>query len=388
MKKRFFKNIFLFSSFFIFPACEDLSFTTEDIFSEKEIKKIIEETVNETEEERKEKSNSKEAPPLLKKSPQNKIPNEQINEEAFNSQIEEDLETSDPDKKENKQFSKEEVTTLSEDLELSEDTVIQNKKVVLDMMKIQTKEFNLKIESEEFVSNHSLIQNFPEGERAKEKEEGKKGGDILIETKKAIGSLKLILNGEDGGLVPKRRLISKEEREKLKGLDGEDGKNATYKILCRNVFFPLLLGMSKIPLGKKCWEECNSFPTGGAEGGDGREGLPGWDGKRGGNSGSFYLKAYDLSEFHLTSVKKIPGLGSKGGKGSFGGVRGERGRNGRDYKNLCKFKPLLKPRNGKAGQIGKKGQDGKDGLEGEACLESLNDSNGFNFQSEENIICY
>ena len=39
-----------------------------------------------------------------------------------------------------------------------------------------------------------------------------------------------------------------------------------------------------------------------------------WDiqGKNGGSSGSFHLKAFELSEFHLTNIQNNPGPGSEG----------------------------------------------------------------------------
>ena len=98
---------------------------------------------------------------------------------------------------------------------------------------IKTFEHDLTIIAEEFVSNHSIIQNFPEGQWAKKDQEGKHGGDILIETEIAKGKLQLFLNGENGGHVPRGKYLSKEERDRLKGRDGKDGKNAFYKIRCR-----------------------------------------------------------------------------------------------------------------------------------------------------------
>ena len=66
------------------------------------------------------------------------------------------------------QISEGETIFISENLELSKDTIIQNKKVVLNMVTIQTFEHDLTIIADEFVSNHSMIQNFPEGQKAGE----------------------------------------------------------------------------------------------------------------------------------------------------------------------------------------------------------------------------
>ena len=93
---KFFKFIFLLFVLFIFSVCEDLSFNDADIFSPEE------QPVQET---------------LIPKAG-----NKETSSVAENSE----------------QISEEETTTLSEDLELSENLVIQNRRVVLSMVTIQT----------------------------------------------------------------------------------------------------------------------------------------------------------------------------------------------------------------------------------------------------------
>ena len=63
------------------------------------------------------------------------------------------------------------------------------------MVKIKTLEHDLTIIADEFVSNHSIIQNFQEEQTAKEDEDGKSGGHVFIQAKTAKGNLRLILNG-------------------------------------------------------------------------------------------------------------------------------------------------------------------------------------------------
>ena len=120
---KFFKFIFLLFNFFVFLACEDLFFNDADIFSPE---------TNPAQEIPIPKTENKETPKVSENS---------------------------------EQISEEETTILSEDLELSENLVIQNRKVVLDMVTIQTLQHDLTILAEEFVSNHSFIRNFPEGQR-------------------------------------------------------------------------------------------------------------------------------------------------------------------------------------------------------------------------------
>ena len=324
----FFKFIFLISVFFIFPACEDLSFTDEDIFLSEE--KLVQEIS---------------IPKVEDKETANVVENSE-------------------------QISEEETTILSEDLELSENLVIQDKKVILDMFIIQTLQYDLTIIAEEFVSNHSFIRNFSEGQTSEEKENGRSGGHVLIKAKTAKGSLGFILSGENGGYVPKRP-ISRRERAKLSGRNGENGYDAIYGTWYSDFYIPALV--ERIVLDRDCWQECRVNPTRGGNGEDGRQGYPGYDGKKGGNSGSFYLQAFNLSDFHLTDVQKTVGLGSKGGKGSAGGYGGERGKNGRDREGLCSAN-LPRPKRGRKGNRGRRGRIGENGIEGKVCLENLNNN--------------
>ena len=318
----FFKIVFLLFSFFVFSACEDLSFTDEDFFS----------------------SGAKSIQGITTSHNESGIGNAALTEDST-------------------EISEEETTFLSENLELSQDTIIQDKKVVLNMVTIKTFEYDLTIIADEFISNHSVIQNFPEGQKAREWKNGRSGGNVFITAKRAEGSLQLILNGENAGSVPRKREISKEERLKLSGANGANGRDAIYRRFCRSHTFIFLTNRS-------CWDECIVEPTRGRNGGNGRQGFPGFNGRHGGNSGSFHLKAYDLSDFRLIDVEKTPGLGSEGGKGSVGGKGGKKGKNGKDTKKLCK-KKLPRPKKGSRGKRGVKGYDGQDGVRGNVCLESL-----------------
>ena len=272
-------------------------------------------------------------------------------------------------------FLEEEITVISEDLELKEDTVIKNRKVVLDMVAIKTQKHNLFIIAEEFLSNHSVIRNFTEDEKAKKWNHGRNGGNILIEAEKAIGELQLVMNGEKAGHVPRRATISKSEKKRLKGRDGRNGQDAVYKRVCHTIRLPLSLHSIGIPLFpsapiRNCWYECASPPTEGEDGGRGRRGVRGPDGKNGGGSGSFHLKAFEFSDFHLVNIQNTPGIASKGGKGSIGGYGGKRGRNGNDRRRLCDTK-LSRTEKGDKGRRGHYGNDGIDGRKGEVCLEKL-----------------
>ena len=352
------KNSILFMGIVILSGCEGLSFTNEDsqsAFSEKE----------------------------LERDKENREPNILIS-----SAEDAETETNPPDGK--KPFLEKEITLISEDLELTEDTVIRNRKVVLDMAKIKTFEHDLLIVTEEFVSNHSIIQNFPEEQKAERGQDGRSGGNILIEAQTAKGELQLILNGEKAGSISRFRTLSNSESSSLKGQNGEDGHDAVYTGYCLEVsdFQNGLFSRSKRQM---CWEECVASPTRGSPGGDGYPGLPGFDGRNGGKSGSFHLKAFELSDFHLTDIKQNPGTGSKGSEGSLGGAGGKRGKNGKDEKNLCNHN-FPRSKNGKRGERGPKGKDGENGKKGAVCLEKLLKEKSGPFESEEpkkeSVICY
>ena len=275
-------------------------------------------------------------------------------------------------------ISEEETTIISEDLELTKDSTIQDRRIVLSNVTIKTFEHDLTIRAEEFISNQAVIQNFPEKRKARTKQNGKNGGNILIEVEIVQGELQLILNGEGGGRVSRGRSVS---RSKLRGQRGKDGQDAVYRKYCRDVKFLALWTADK-----RCRYRCMAPPTGGQDGEDGKRGLPGFDGKDGGNAGSFHLRAYLLSDFRLTDVQNKPGVGSKGGKGSFGGYGGPRGRNGRDYKDLCSYY-LPKTKKGKNGKEGPRGKNGKKGEKGTVCLEKLLQGETFGTGTEGSLIC-
>ena len=286
---------------------------------------------------------------------------------------------SEPVSEEGEPISEEETTIISEDLKLTKDSVIQDRRVVLDKVTIKTFEHDLTIRAEEFVSNQAVIQNFPEKRKARKKQNGKNGGNIFIEAEISQGELQLILNGEGGGRVPRGRSVS---RSKLRGQRGKDGQDAVYRKYCRDVRF---LGVMAVD--RKCRYRCVASPTGGQDGEDGQRGLPGSDGKDGGNAGSFHLRAYLLSDFRLIDVQNTPGKGSKGGKGSFGGYGGPRGRNGRDYKDICSYSRLPRTKNGKPGKRGPRGKHGKRGEKGTVCLEKLLQGEVFGTETEGSLIC-
>ena len=289
--------------------------------------------------------------------------------------------TTEPQKK----FSKEEVTVIKEDLNLQENKVIKNKKVVLDMVTIQTNQKGFVIISEEFVSNNSIIQNFPEGKTASEKSRGRGGGYIFIITQKAKGRLSLLVNGENGGVVPPF-VPSAKQKAKLVGRNGKNGIDAVYNFSYVEKFIGLYPPGPRLTLDIQGVYSCASPPTEGTDGEDGRVGFKGSSGKSGGRSGSFHIQSFDLSDFHLGEIKNIPGKGSRGGMGSIGGPGGRPGRNGRDPRRICKAK-LRTPQAGRHGKRGSFGRPGIGGEKGTVCIEHLKkDEKSSN--KYRSVICY
>ena len=180
-------------------------------------------------------------------------------------------------------FYKKDTLFITEDFNLKEDTIIKAKKVILDMVKIQTLEHSLIIIADDFLSNHSVIQNFKQGQEAEAQKDGRHGGTISILTNKASGNLKLVLNGENGGKVSRRRGLTSDERESLKGEDGKNGREAIYKKFCEIETFLILQN-------RRCRFECVLKQTRGEDGKEGKQGFPGEDGRRGGNTGWYELK--------------------------------------------------------------------------------------------------
>ena len=302
------------------------------------------------------------------------IPSEETTDEENLDSLSLEIKSEDETLKEGL-LSEEEITTIQENIELTENTIIQNKRVVLDMVEIKTFEYDLFIIADEFISNHATIQNFLDGTTAGREQNGRQGGSVSIESQTARGELKLILNGEDGGFVPKRD-ISKRQKDRLNGKAGADGRSAVYRQYCRDIRFPIGLGINtrSILFDKKCWYECVAIPTRGQDGKDGKQGFSGHDGKDGGSSGSFHLKAFNLLDFHLSEIKNIPGKASPGGSGSHGGYGGSAGKNGGDSKNLCRDR-LSSPRKGDRGDSGSKGKSGNNGKKGTVCIKQIvNDS--------------
>ena len=208
-------------------------------------------------------------------------------------------------------------------------------------------------------------------------------------------SFSLFLMEKKQGVFQIKRLFQKKSVAKLKGRRGQSGRDAVYKTHCRSGGVSLSLGfvpIVSIPMGLKCQDECVSPPTEGQNGGNGLQGISGSAGKNGGGSGSFYLTAFEISDFHLTSIQNNPGVGSKGSRGSLGGFPGVRGRNGRDRKKLCNYRKLSPTSKGKSGKRGPSGRNGESGKKGTVCLEKFIEDTDSSWergsQQKENTICY
>lgn len=123
---------------------------------------------------------------------------------------------------------------------------------------LKTMSFNLYISAEEVVSDGGLITNFSKESIPFREQNGRSGGSIKLSAEKATGSLRFLLNGEDGG-------------------DGRDG----------------VLGFSGQHLG-----------------------CAGSNGGLGGNSGALDIRLRDGRQFFVTTDVQV-GSGGKAGRRGF-----------------------------------------------------------------------
>ena len=125
------KILILFTSLLLLCHCGEIPFTDEDTPTTKP--EVTEETA-EPDSLQPDHLQTETAPPLMESNPA--IPLNTENKET-ETQATEELPPEEPP------FTAEEITLISEDLELTEDTVIKNRKVVLDMVSVKTFEHDL-----------------------------------------------------------------------------------------------------------------------------------------------------------------------------------------------------------------------------------------------------
>lgn len=205
---------------------------------------------------------------------------------------------------------------------------------------------------DDLYSNKGFISTFPIGSTAPLGFNGESGGKIHLTIRQGMGSLNILLKGQDGG----QGFASPDPGTHL------DGKSSKFP----DIKFQQTV-VDTIEMGSRYktvrTQECNCFkencirinnlntfmPTSGQTGNKGLKGM------NGGNSGSILISS--SSKKIEIIISKLPGLGGIGGSGSRGG------RNGVvvnwDYnKSVCGFNMVRPQPFANNGSIGDTGENG------------------------------
>ena len=191
--------------------------------------------------------------------------------------------------------------------------------------RLYTMGHTLRMSVEDFQSKGGFIATFPEGKKALPGQNGKSGGDLLLEFKKAEGLLDFTLRGEHGGAG----INGAEPDQNINGKNGRDGYFSTW-------------GGGDAQRGE-----------------DGKPGYNGGNGGRGGNSGKLLLKLGNSQTLQY-SINRFYG---KGGELGRGGAGGHPGLGGMPYGSSIRLGGALQ------GPPGADGQTGLNGMNEEFCVE-------------------
>lgn len=188
---------------------------------------------------------------------------------------------------------------------------------------------NVRIHVQKLSSEKSLISTFPQGSQAQPQKNGRDGGHLFLNVIQAMGSLRIEMRGEKGG-------VGKDGNAPDLSLKGAKGKVFIGTQYCDN------------PASVKIEE---------VKGQRGLKGYPGGVGASGGNSGTLEVRFQDSENLSI-QIHRYPGQGGAGGKGGRGGEGGEAGR------YSCQMFRLPQ---GPEGEPGDPGVDGKNGVAQTIC---------------------
>jgi hypothetical protein len=221
-------------------------------------------------------------------------------------------------------------------------------------------------ELDALVAEDAVLETFREDDgKAPAGTAGKAAGAIQLRIRRASGSLRLRLTGQDGG-------DGFPGVAGAAGKDGADGKRAVIDVApqCFQSFPHLAPRLSDLltiawegrefPGGVRRWMRCSVPATHGADGAPGAPGQPGTAGGRGGASPRTLLVVDNGEDFRWSLVAAAGGIGGRGGPGGPGGLGGRGGNAGAtDKAGIC---PKTLP--GKDGATGARGADGPSGADG------------------------
>jgi hypothetical protein len=174
----------------------------------------------------------------------------------------------------------------------------------------------LTIEVDEIRSIGGTIQTFEPSKVARLAADGQVPALISIKAKKLVGTLKVILRGEQAG----------KGQQGAPGETGLPGKTGT------ETYMGLLGGFCRGRPEIRGEEFQKTHPGRGGVGGQGFTGMPGYPGKQGGRTGSLVVEIPDLDKDQL-KIEMILGPGGNGGEGGVGGPGGPGGEGGNIVSN-------------------------------------------------------
>lgn len=192
--------------------------------------------------------------------------------------------------------------TLPVPLIMSEQVVLRYDRLILGKnAKLITQGLNVRFEVKELIAEDAEILTFKSDQYAPLGSNGRRGGNVEIVAENAIGNLRIVMQGEHGGMG----FNGREPDESLRGPKGATGRSALW--ILNSIGSPLYI------LARRA--------ENGAPGGQALPGYPGGNGFRGGDCGTALVKITNEQDFHLV-FQRQPGSGGDGGPGGAGGPGG------------------------------------------------------------------
>ena len=201
--------------------------------------------------------------------------------------------------------------------EFSENTTLSVNRLFIGEVPLRTNGFDVEIQTNELISKKGIVETFPEGLKAAINVDGRSGGNLIVNAASAHGSLKVYMRGEHGGDGAKGPAFPD------RAASGTPAGAGFYFCECVGRTCNLIQSApEKTIQGRSCYCESTGSDAGnGANGVQGRKGLPA---RKGGNSGNLKINIKDGSGFLIESFKSIglAGQPGEGGDGQLGGLGG------------------------------------------------------------------
>lgn len=227
---------------------------------------------------------------------------------------------------------------------------------------------DFEIKTQEIFSEGGVLEAFPvEQKQASVGDPGLHAGDLKIIARKLVGDLFIRADGQRGG----------------RGVTGEKGPTGKNGGVGPDTFLHWGKPGAMPPgaaLHRGYYFVCDPPRAPGQSGETGGQGLPGEQGRRGGNSAKVDVKILEVQEGEVFFTNR-PGRGGPGGFGGEGGDGGEGGPPGQiDWLSHASKMPegadlnvfhQCQPKQGDKGNLGAIGQEGSEGEEGYQALFCL-----------------